>query len=578
MASGGSSLPQLKAEDMRVWEDDYAVCGGYLSKKASKQSAFSKGRWQKRWFFVRTELRSDENYALEYAYTPDDKTSRAIFKLEGASAVVSTGNSFQVNLADGSNIVIQADSPELRDDWVAMLHAAIVVASYRGRVIRERQQYLDDEGGEEGDVDGRAEGDDAGTKASHSDRRSVNPFQVRYKLNPQVRLDVDISSIPPSSTQRRQFEEMFVGDLASALNIKTENIEVLSLKPCIGMDWLTVVEFDIVIFKDHEVDEDGNLVEPDEAEEEALVEQRRDLLWRLHEMVKDSSSPLYRGFITSKLDSSFTSGLSEHEPNDAAIEVYSADPKVLAVLNRYKDVVVPYGTIDTSHFRINLHFEDREIPIEVPNPLVFPRRRYCALWPFEIKQALGFWGTLQELWIEPAALVPVGLPKHMSQPIEFEPSARLDGAVAINAYRLKADLTYDLVCDDFRSAVRESLTEEELEQIEDTFHQYDVDGNGTISKNELELMIRRRVAERRDLIEAKFQQVMATGLTPEEQRHAEESKQQHLQQLNESQVKLVKMFEAADINQDGKLTKDEFVLAEAWWMHCTLNPEHAHLF
>jgi Ca2+-binding EF-hand superfamily protein len=580
----GSGLPRLRADDMRVWDDDYGVCGGYLNKKASKSSAFSKGKWQKRWFFIKTEsLKSDENYSLEYGYSPEDRSSRAIFKLEGASAVVSTGNSFQLNFSDGSNLIMSADSPELRDDWVAMLHAISVVAQLRGRAIRERQQYLEDDG-VDGHVDedgghGRAyDGEDYENRTNRSDKRSVNPFQVRYKQNPQMRLDVDITSIPPSSTQRRQFEEMLVGDIAAALGISTEGIEVLSLKPCIGMDWLTVVEFDIVVYREHEVDEDGNIIEHDESVEEAMVEERRDLLWRLHEMVKDTSSPLYRGFITSKLDPSYTVGLSDHEPNDAAVEVYSADPKVLSVLNKYKDVVVPYNTIDTSHFKIMLQFEQREVEIEVPNPLVFPRRRHCAIWPFEIKQALGFWGTMQELWIEPASLVPVGLPRHMSHPIDFEPSARVGGAVAINAYRLKADLTYELVCDDFRSAVKESLTEEEYEQIEATFHQYDVDGNGTISKNELEQMIRKRVADRRELIEAKFIQVAGSGLTADELRQAEESKQQHLQQLSESQVKLVKMFEAADVNQDGQLTKEEFILAEAWWMHCTLNPEHAHLF
>lgn len=580
-AGFGEGLPRLRAEDMRVWNDDYGVCGGFLNKKASKQSAFSKGKWQKRWFFIRTELKPDENYSLEYGYSPEDRSSRAFFKLEGASAVVSSGNSFQLNFADGSNLIISADSPELRDDWVAMLHAVSVVAQLRGRAIRERQQYLDDDDQDHNEFDSHGrqqDGDDYDSRTNKSDKRSVNPFQVRYKTNPQVRLDVDIASIPPSSTQRRQFEEMLVGDMASALGISTDSIEILSLKPCIGMDWLTVVEFDIVVFREHEVDDEGNIVEHDESVEEAMVEERRNLLWRLHEMIKDTSSPLYRGFITSKLDPTHTAGLSEHEPNDAAIDVYSADPKVLGVLNKYKDVVVPYNTMDTSHFKIIVRFEEREVEIEVPNPLVFPRRRHCAVWPFEIKQALGFWGTMQELWIEPAALVPVGLPKHMSHPIEFEPSARLGGAVAINAYRLKADLTYELICDDFRSAVKESLTEEEYEQIEATFNQYDLDGNGTISKHELEQMIRKRVAERRELIEAKFQQVVSTGLTADELRQAEESRQQHLQHLSESQVRLMKMFEAADINQDGQLSKEEFILAEAWWMHCTLNPEHAHLF
>jgi hypothetical protein len=38
------------------------------------------------------------------------------------------------------------------------------------------------------------------------------------------------------------------------------------------------------------------------------------------------------------------------------------------------------------------------------------------------------------------------------------------------------------------------------------------------------------------------------------------------------------MFDAADTNGDGILSFTEFMLAEAWWLRSTLNPENAHMF
>lgn len=41
---------------------------------------------------------------------------------------------------------------------------------------------------------------------------------------------------------------------------------------------------------------------------------------------------------------------------------------------------------------------------------------------------------------------------------------------------------------------------------------------------------------------------------------------------------MLKMFNMADVNGDGSLNFTEFLLAEAWWMRCSINPDHAHLF
>jgi hypothetical protein len=43
---------------------------------------------------------------------------------------------------------------------------------------------------------------------------------------------------------------------------------------------------------------------------------------------------------------------------------------------------------------------------------------------------------MQELWLEPTALIPRDVHKQLSAPIKFEPSVRMNGGVYINATRL----------------------------------------------------------------------------------------------------------------------------------------------
>ena len=84
---------------------------------------------------------------------------------------------------------------------------------------------------------------------------------------------------------------------------------------------------------------------------------------------------------------------------------------------------------------------------------------------------------------------------------------------------------------------------------------------------------------KKDIIEGKFnERITEPGLSEDEIAQAEEQKRQHLQACNEAQAKQLKMFAAADMNGDGSLSLTEFMLAESWWLRCTLNPEKAHLF
>ena len=583
--SGGSAqshLPRCLYSDFKIYDKRREVAGGWLKKKAglSGGSVFNKGTWQRRWFSIDTEVTGAENYELEYFHYPDDKTPRQKFPLEGAALVVAGGTSFHVQLADGTLLQLKADSTEKRDLWYETLERVITVATFRGQALNERRMGLDSHLSG-GDYDGGEDDDDHDDHRSHAALHK-SPFKVRQRANPLVRLDVDINEIPPSSTQRRQFEEMFVADVARALACEPEIVEVISVKPAPNSEWLVEVEFDIYIpppRRQWEGDED--LGEEEEAELEEQQRQREDtqkhFLTRLHAMVLNVTSPLYHGFVTCKLDSTFAAHFIDDDEGDDE-DMFSADPAVLDVMNRYRESTLPPEYIDHSHFEIVIAYDGTEYPFHVPNPTMLRRNR-CAVWPFEIKQTLGIMGTMQEQWVEPRALIPRDMPLALSQPISFRPSARFGGQVCISAARLTPGVTYDVECDDLRDEVLENLTEEEKDSIQEVFNKYDVNHDGTVSKKEMEELVRERTRGRRKVVEDKFQEAMAEAdLSPEERESLEESRRQHLQQINEAQTKLLRMFDCADLNGDGLLSLTEFQLAEAWFLRCTLNPEKSHLF
>ena len=94
----------------------------------------------------------------------------------------------------------------------------------------------------------------------------------------------------------------------------------------------------------------------------------------------------------------------------------------------------------------------------------------------------------------------------------------------------------------------------------------------------MEHLVKARTDDRKNAIEARFAEFEANAKTQEEIDRAEENKRSYLQHLTESQNKMLKMFNMADVNGDGSLNFTEFLLAEAWWMRCSINPDHAHLF
>lgn len=257
---GISVLPKLNAQDLAIWDVKRALCGGYLFKKASEASKFSKGKWQKRWFALKTDISAHENYTLQYYYSPDETTPRQVYSLDGSRVAIGTDDrnsdsSFDIFCLDGTKISMSAESEEILQAWMASLEDVVEIATSRGKVQRQRRgakpaavetvnmipASASQRSNNIGEYDGDEDADNANVfsgnnnstgnyfKQSSSDAYgggmssnqpyASNVFQLRSRRSPTVRLDIDTHSMPPGSTERHQFEEMLINDIQRILKI-----------------------------------------------------------------------------------------------------------------------------------------------------------------------------------------------------------------------------------------------------------------------------------------------------------------------------------------------------------------------
>ena len=342
------AIPEVSVKDLLIWDDNRSQCCGYLNKKASKTSTFSKGKWQKRWFLIDVDIDERSNYTLQYYHSPEDSVPRQIIPLAKVTIKVAAGNSFILSCGDEPLATLSADTHESMKQWVDTLENVISVANLRARLIKDHDGSVDES--MEDQKRSRyslMRGEMAGISSVNNPRprkgmEGTTRSPTKRSTNPAVRLDVDAETIPPTSKARHQFLELFINDIAKALEIMPDMIEVLSVKPAPGMDWLTMVEFDINpigLLRE----EMGNQNDPRYWQhlESERVDIRTKLLWTLHELVSDSSSLLYNGFVTSKLDPSFTANMLEvHAGDEDEVIPYSTDPEVLSIMEAYKDIQV----------------------------------------------------------------------------------------------------------------------------------------------------------------------------------------------------------------------------------------------
>jgi len=383
-----------------------------------------------------------------------------------------------------------------------------------------------------------------------------------------MRFEIDCKSIPPYSAERARFVSNFQEDLARCIfgnnNMGPSAVKVLEVKPAAGMDWLTVVEFDIV----------ANFGDADEKEA---------LLQKLNNQVVNPNSDLYMGMVTCQADSTFDGILDSGEeggridvpPTKRAIA--TPVPRVKSVLEKYMHLELPAGSHDSSKFHVYLNFEGTTQTLWVPSPRTLPRRS-CVLWPYEVKDCLGISGTVSDVWMSPVALNPSGMPTSLASPLQFAPSPRHGDMAIIDTSLLRQGVTYVVSFDDRRLDCIEDLTESQKEEIAEKFVKYDVNGDGNISREECMVACKDRTDEGLAAIDAQFEAALANAQGGAERQQIMDQKEVHVQKVKEAEVQLLAQLAKADVDGDGELSEQEFYLAEAWWMKSTLNPSKVSLF
>ncbi len=408
-----------------------------------------------------------------------------------------------------------------------------------------------------------------------------------------LRLDVDLEAMPPGSHQRREFTAHFQEDIARVCKLRLgtasgtgHEVHVTQLRHAPSLDWMTIVEFSFNLKPAEDQGSGGSEV---------------DCAALLKASHADTRSILYQGMVTANVDASFALAISGGgvggggggggggvggggggDGSNLLSYLNSPDQAVQRIFNRYKSAPAPEKAIEISCFSIVLVWEEMKSMKEmwVLNPRLAGNRNACLVYPHDVKRALGISGTVHERFITPQRLVPLDLMPGMSAPLPFLPSPRSGGLPCIDATLLKSGLKYRVDFDDSRQSAIAHLSDEERQQINEAFLEFDANGDGSISRAEAMAYAQRRTVAGRAAIEEQFRNYI-TGEdrpTAEEVAKAETSKEAQLSALEDAEQQLMTMLEKADIDGDGDLSKDEFFLAEAWWMSSTLNPEKVLLF
>ena len=563
-------LPEIDITNqnaIQVWDKKYRKICGYLNKKGGSAGGggfFGNRRnWQKRFFSLEHRIGQHENYLLRYYANPLDKTPKGELSMDGCEVLEDSSKSkterefsFQLRVPGRKDLFeLHADSDRERQDWIQTVRYVASVASRRGMLMRQRigtQKATQDE----------AYREDAPPPPKQKSRSQV-------LARPQLRLELDVGAVPPGSAERATFVQALQEDVARALfgtggSRGERSIKVFEIRPAAGMDWLTVVDFDVLL-------EDGEQGE------------RTAVLQRLEGLVADESSELYLGTVTCQTDSSYVAILqhdeSNHEMSVPANKraIVTPVPRVRSVLEKYMHLSVPEGAQDASKFHVYLVFEGSKKTLWVPSPRTMPRKS-CVIWPYEVKDCLGLSGTVQDLWMTPIQLNPSGVPTSLATPLTFTPSDRHGGLPIIDTALMRQGVTYNVVFDDRREDALTDLSPEQNEKIMANFALYDVNGDGCIDRAECMSACQSRTDSSKEAIDLQMEAALANCTTQFEQDEIMEQKKAHYQKVDEAEAALMNMFIKADTDGDGQLSKAEFILAEAWWMKSTLNPTQISLF
>src|SRR5690348_10696756 len=128
---GLALFPRVNKDLLSVWDNKKQACCGFLMKKASNKSVFSRGNWQQRWFKINTELVGHDNYALMYYHGQDDNVPSATYPLDGAMLNVGENNQFSISFKGDSKgnglLELDCESFEVSQMWIETLSHVIDV-------------------------------------------------------------------------------------------------------------------------------------------------------------------------------------------------------------------------------------------------------------------------------------------------------------------------------------------------------------------------------------------------------------------------------------------------------------------
>lgn len=585
------------------------IVRGYLYKKGGTRGpsmlGINRRNWNKRLFVIECGIRDDRNYTIKY-FKDGDKSPKGELNLEGTWVVAEdrahsnadVGYEFQIEGARQNVFEMYAMTERERDMWMTTLRYIISVADQRGQFQARkglRVQRADNfqssvrnlsgrdlDSGSTGSAGSSSRGKknkSRGLKKAIASPREALPavsvfeasvpeakaadsgvIQTLRQDNLALRIDADLDAMPMGSADQATFVQRFSEDVARTCSLLPEEVQVVGLRHAPNLDWMTIVEFRFKL---------------DPSFPRIGSEIRR----ALGDALLDQDSILFHGHVTCNVDPTFTAGVAPdcgQEMNQLAF-MRSPVPAVQRVLDKYSTQQVPAGVVDLSHFRITLVWDSLERDMWVLNPRLLARAA-CAVWPQDVMRALGLTGSLHERWLRPLCLEPLGLPESLSASIVFLPSVRTGGLPTIDAWLLKANLRYNVVFEDLRMDSIAQLSEEQKAEIQERFDKFDTNADGSVSQQEAVAYAKQRTQDSLAQVEQQYQDFLADTVDPEEQAKAAEQRERHLVNIHEAESKLLKMFEKADVNGDGQLSFQEFILAEAWWMNSTMNPQKLNLF
>ncbi|GMI27598.1 hypothetical protein TeGR_g953 [Tetraparma gracilis] len=502
-----------------------------------------------------------ENYVLKYYARPDDEARgtkpKGQLPMDGSEVLEDAGKSkkdqnhaFQIKVPGRTELFeVTAESAQHKDMWMKTLKYVISVASRRGMIMRQRlgsSELAEDYVVEEDEI-------------------PAPPPRREGKHVPAMRLEVEVDTIPPGTAERSAFMNSFQDDVSRALGDgQGVTCKVQDIKPAAGMDWLTVVTFTL----------ESSFADPQPLHE------------RLESMVADPNSDLYVGLVTCRTDPSYLAIVSEGLEG-ARIDVHPTKraiatpvPRVKTVLEKYMHLTLPPSAHDASKFHVYLKHGDSEktFTLWVPNPRTLPRQS-CVLWPYEVKDCLGISGTVRDMWLTPTGLRPTGVKgsAHASS-LPFQPSAKHGGMPIVDTAAMRQGMTYEVIFEDNTMRALDSLSEEQLEEIEENFNKYDENGDQNIDREEVKKACKDRTDKSKEAIDLQFEKAIENAKSQQEINKIIDQKKEHYQKVDEAEAALLDMFRKADTDGDGSISYNEFALAEAWWMNSTLNPTKVSLF